>query len=198
MYPKNNASPPRLAVGQVVQISDGAIQTSGVSITVRGDGGAEAAGGGTTAYGADGTVYYTPTQAETNYVAFVVIASKASCYSASITVVTTATATAGTVDVGAINSVTNAAARLALSAGQIIPGTVSNAVLTPTTTAFAADDITEATANHYNGRIVIWTSGALVGQATDITAYSLVSSEGNFTVTAMTEEPANNDTFVIV
>jgi hypothetical protein len=91
-----------------------------------------------------------------------------------------------------------AAANLALSAGQIITGTVSNAVLTPTTTAFAADDITEATADHYNGRIIIWTSGNLAGQATDITDYSLVSSEGNFTVTAMTEAPANNDTFIIV
>lgn len=80
MYPRNNATPPRLAIGQVVQISDGAVQSSGVTITVRVEGGSEATGGGTTAYGADGTVYYTPTQAETNYTAFVVIANKASCF----------------------------------------------------------------------------------------------------------------------
>ena len=109
MYPRNNATPPRLAIGQVVQISDGAVQSSGVTITVRVEGGSEATGGGTTAYGADGTVYYTPTQAETNYTAFVVIANKASCFSASITVVTTATAVSGTVDVGAVSGDATAA-----------------------------------------------------------------------------------------
>ena len=114
MYPRNNATPPRLAIGQVVQISDGAVQSSGVTITVRVEGGSEATGGGTTAYGADGTVYYTPTQAETNYTAFVVIANKASCFSASITVVTTATAVSGTVDVGAVSGDTTAADNLEL------------------------------------------------------------------------------------
>lgn len=102
MYPRNNASPERIAVGQVVLISDGTIQSSGVSITVRGQGGAEAASGGTIAYGADNTVYYTPTQAETNFTSFVVIASKASCFSASQTIVTTAASTAGQVDVKSI------------------------------------------------------------------------------------------------
>jgi len=114
MYPRNNATPPRLAIGQVVQISDGAVQSSGVTITVRVEGGSEATGGGTTAYGADGTVYYTPTQAETNYTAFIVIANKASCFSASITVVTTATAVSGTVDVGAVSGDATAADNLEL------------------------------------------------------------------------------------
>ena len=102
MYPRNNASPERLAIGQVILISDGTIQTSAVVITVRGQGGAEATGGGTTAYGAEGTVYYTPTQAETNFTSFTVIASKASCFSASLTVVTTASSTAGQVDVKSV------------------------------------------------------------------------------------------------
>ena len=87
---------------------------------------------------------------------------------------------------------------LAASASVIIPGTVSTAVLSPTTSAFAADDITEATADHYLGRSLIFTSGALLGQATRITGYSLVSAEGRFTVVALTEAPANNDTFIIV
>jgi hypothetical protein len=108
--------------------------------------------------------------------------------------------TSGVVDsnIEQINNNAAAAVRLALSAGQIIPGTVSTAVLTPTTSAFAADDITESTADHYNGRVIIWTSGALTGQATSISGYSLVSAEGNFTVVAMTEAPANNDTFIII
>jgi len=114
MYPRNNATPPRLSIGQVIQISDGAVQSSGVTITLRGEGQAETTGGGTTAYGADGTVYYTPTQAETNYTAFVVIANKASCFSASITVVTTATAVSGTVDIGAVSGDATAADNLEL------------------------------------------------------------------------------------
>jgi len=90
-----------------------------------------------------------------------------------------------------------AAAKLALSAGQIVTGTVDNDVA-PTTTVFEADDITEATADHFNGRIVIFTSGNLAGQATDITDYELNGSNGKFTVTALTEAPANDDTFIII
>jgi hypothetical protein len=93
-----------------------------------------------------------------------------------------------------------AAAQLNLSANQIITFTVDTVVNThtPTTTEFQADDITEATADHYNGRIIVWTTGALAGQATDITDYALVTTIGQFTVTAMTEAPANNDTGIIL
>ena len=94
-----------------------------------------------------------------------------------------------------------AAAKLALSAGQIIAGTVDTVTNshTPTSTEFQADNITTAAADHYIGRIIIFTgSSALVGQATTISDYALVGGIGQFTVVAMTEEPANNDTFVIV
>lgn len=84
------------------------------------------------------------------------------------------------------------------SAKTIVRGTVDIAGFTPTATQFEADDITEATADHFNGRIIIWTSGLLKDQATDITDYSFVGGRGHFTVTAMTEAPADNDTFVIV
>lgn len=97
MYPRNAASPERIAIGAVVQISDGAVQTSGVVITVRGQGGAEGTGGGTTVYGASGIVYYTPIQAETNFTSFVVIGSKTGCIPVAQTIVTTATATPGAV-----------------------------------------------------------------------------------------------------
>lgn len=100
--------------------------------------------------------------------------------------------------VSAINDDTAAAARLALSAAQIIPGTVDSTAFAPTTTEFEADDITEATAQHYNGRVIIFTSGVLIGQATSISNYSLATGRGHFTVVAMTEAPGNNDTFIIV
>jgi hypothetical protein len=97
MYPRNAASPPRISVGPVVQISDGAVQTSGCTVRILAEGGAEGDGGGTTAYSTDGIVLYTPTQAETNYTAFVLIAKKTGCIPATVTVVTTAAATPGTV-----------------------------------------------------------------------------------------------------
>jgi len=87
---------------------------------------------------------------------------------------------------------------LANAATTIVSGTVSHDNTVASTTVFYSDDITEATADHYNGRIVIFTSGALTGQATDITDYELAVGEGKFTVTALTEAPADNVTFVIV
>jgi len=103
-------------------------------------------------------------------------------------------------DVIEINSVAAAAAQLAKSAQTIVSGTVDTATNshTPTTTEFQADDVTEATADHFIGRIVIFTSGALQNQATDITDYAAVGGIGQFTVTALTEAPANDDTFIIV
>ena len=83
-----------------------------------------------------------------------------------------------------------------------IIGQVSNATFTPTTTAFEAARLSpntteETTADHYNGRILTFTSGALLGQQTDISDYVLANSLEKFTVSALTEAPANTDRFVI-
>lgn len=94
MYPRNAASPERIAVGAVVQISDGAVQTSGVSISVRGQGGVSGAGAGTTAYD-NGIVEYTPTQGETDFTSFVVVAYKTGCIPVAQTIITSASATPG-------------------------------------------------------------------------------------------------------
>ena len=91
-----------------------------------------------------------------------------------------------------------AAANIALSAGTIVTGTVSYDNTVATANVFYCDDITEATALHYNGRIIIFTSGALQYQATDITAYALDTGEGKFTVSTLTEAPADNVTFIII
>lgn len=96
MYPRNAASPERIAIGAVVQISDGAVQTSGVSIKVKPQGTTASAGGGTTSY-EEGIVEYLPTQAETNYTSFEVIAYKTGCIPVATTIVTTASVTPGTV-----------------------------------------------------------------------------------------------------
>ena len=97
MYPRNAASPERISIGAVVQISDGAVQTSGVAVKVTPFGGSEASGAGTVAYTSDGVVLYTPTQAETNYTSFILVASKSGCIPATVTVVTSATGIASIV-----------------------------------------------------------------------------------------------------
>jgi len=91
-------------------------------------------------------------------------------------------------------------ANLEASAGQIIKATVDTVVNThtPTTTEFQADDITEATADHYIGRRIIFTSGVLDEQSKEITDYAAVGGIGQFTTEAFTEAPSNNDTFIIV
>ena len=101
-------------------------------------------------------------------------------------------------NVKSIDDDNDSAIRLALSAKQIIPGTVDTGSFTATTTQLEADDITEATADHFNGRIIIFTSGALLGQATDITDYVLSGANGKFTYTTLTEAPANDVTFIII
>ena len=103
MYPKNAASPEPIAIGAVIQISDGAVQTSGCTVRIKPIGVAEGDGGGTTAYSTDGIVLYTPTQAETNYTSFILIAKKTGCIPVALTVVTTESSVAGRVSLGMIN-----------------------------------------------------------------------------------------------
>ena len=64
-----------------------------------------------------------------------------------------------------------------------------------TTTSFVADGFTEATNDHFNDRLITFISGALNGQQTAITDY--VGSSQTFTVTALTEAPADDVFFVI-
>ena len=97
MYPRNNATPQAIAIGPVVQILDGAVQTSGVTVRIIPTGVAEADGTGTTSYSTDGIVYYTPVQSETDYTSFILIAKKTGCIPCSVTVVTTSSATFGKV-----------------------------------------------------------------------------------------------------
>lgn len=97
MYPKNAASPPEIVVGAVVQISDGAVQTSGTTTKVKPKAGSWTAASGTTAFGDGGSAIYTPTQAETNYESFLVEVYKSGCIPAAVAVVTTESSTAGRV-----------------------------------------------------------------------------------------------------
>jgi hypothetical protein len=76
---------------------------------------------------------------------------------------------------------------IGLVTGSAEAGTLSTTQMTT--------DLSEATDEHYNGRTVVWTSGVLAGQASDITAY--LGATGRLTYTAITEAPSNGDDFVI-
>jgi hypothetical protein len=88
-----------------------------------------------------------------------------------------------------------AAANLALSAGSagIISFTAQAGTLSTTQ---ATTDLSEATDDHYIGRVIIWLTGNLAGQATDITDYA--GTGGLLTFTAVTETVVAGDTGIIV
>jgi hypothetical protein len=96
-------------------------------------------------------------------------------------------------DVTAISGDSTAADRLEALMDGIIVAQVNDA--SATTTSFIADGFTEATNDHFNGRLITFISGALSGQQTAITDY--VGATQTFTVTALTEAPADDDFFVI-
>ena len=75
--------------------------------------------------------------------------------------------------------------------------TVDNTSFTPTTTAFETN-ASEATADHFNDRICLFVTGNLAGQQKLVTNYLLSGGRGKFTVNALTEAPANGDTFILV
>jgi len=80
----------------------------------------------------------------------------------------------------------------------IAAGTPSGAVddESATTTAFVTN-LTEETDDHYNGGVVLFTSGALVGQARRISDYDGATKA--ITVSpALTEAPGDGDTFLIL
>ena len=66
-----------------------------------------------------------------------------------------------------------------------------------TTTAFVVDGFTEATNDHFNGMIMVFTSGANAGEARVITDYTGATQTMAFGQ-AWTDAPADNDDFVIV
>ena len=96
-------------------------------------------------------------------------------------------------DAVAISGSTDAADKLEASAETIETGAAAAGTLSTTQ---MTTNLTEATDDHYNGRIIIWTSGVLLRQATDITDYT--GSTKMLTFTATTEAPSDGDTFVIV
>lgn len=95
------------------------------------------------------------------------------------------------VDAVEINSSATAAANQAAAAETVVRFTA----LTSSTSSKILTALSETTVDHYKGKIVQWRTGALAGQASDITQYD---ADGSIHVTTMTDAPANGDTGVII
>ena len=102
---------------------------------------------------------------------------------------------AGLIDANVLrlNGVAASAQNLERSASVIHQGSVTGAT---TTTTLIDAALTEADTDFWKGRIIIFTSGALLGQATDITAFDPATDK--LTFTALTNAPAAGVTYVIV
>lgn len=74
-------------------------------------------------------------------------------------------------------------------------GLVVSTCATGSTTTSIVTNLTEATDDHYNGRVITFTTGALLGQTTSISDYN--GTTKTLTVVALTEAAANTDGFVI-
>ena len=92
-----------------------------------------------------------------------------------------------------LNSVAASAANLERSASVIYRGSVTGAT---STTTLIDSSLAQAANDFWKGRIVIFTSGALQYQATDITAFT--ASTHTLTFSALTGAPSNGDTYVVV
>ncbi len=193
MYPRNAASPPRLAIGPVVQISDGAVQTAGVAVKVIPQGGSEASGAGTVAYSADGAVLYTPTQGETDYVAVVFVASKTGCIPATVTVVTSASATAGYagLDWSKITAATTAVAltNTTISVSQVVASVTGSVGSVTGAVGSVTSPVTVGTNNDKTGYSL--TAGTGLGNQTANITGNLSGSVGS--VTSGVTVTTNND-----
>ena len=101
------------------------------------------------------------------------------------------------VDVTKIDGDATAAARLEAMMDGCEIFQVDTTSFTPTTTAFETN-ATEATADHYNDKVVLFISGPLAGQQKVCTDYVLSGGRGKFTVNALTEAPAAGNRFILV
>ena len=95
-----------------------------------------------------------------------------------------------------VSGSSTAADNMELGALAMVAG-ISHNSPTPTTETFASDTVAlSATNNFYNGRILIFTSGTLAGQARTILDYT--GSSKVFSCDAFTAAPPNDSNFIVV
>lgn len=82
-----------------------------------------------------------------------------------------------------------------INAGIAVSGSVNDAMAADWT---FVTNLAEATNDHYNGSILLFTEGALKGQSRMIGSYTGASKTVTFLLNPFTEAPADGDDFVII
>lgn len=96
-------------------------------------------------------------------------------------------------DATKINGSASAASNQALASNSMVTGSAVTGTLSTTQ---MSTGLAQTINDFYVGRIIIWTSGTLAGQAASITAYNGTTKVLTYTTT--TTAPSNGDTFIIV
>lgn len=86
--------------------------------------------------------------------------------------------------------------RMVSHASSVVTGQAVTGILSTTT---MTSDVAEATDDHFNDAVIVFTSGALAYQRTSITSFfGFSNGSSRFVFPALTEAPANGTTFIIV
>jgi hypothetical protein len=191
-----------------VDATDGVTPETGVTfasndLLISKNGAAEAPFGGTASEMGGGLYYYEFTQAELNTAGFITLrvnksgVAVARFFAQVINQDLYGNLTANSAMIGGSSAAAAAARDVYI---QVIEGTVETANVAATTTTFNATGITEQTADHYNGRQILFTSGVMQGSAVRITDYAwdAGNSEGSFTISTAQETPVDGTTFRII
>jgi hypothetical protein len=101
-------------------------------------------------------------------------------------------------DVKAVDASLEAGANLSKSSRAVQGGTVDSTAFTPTTTEFESSNQAPPTTSSPLGRALYLRHAAGQYEAARITAYSVVSGRGHFTVQTLASAPTNGAEFVIV
>lgn len=102
------------------------------------------------------------------------------------------------VDVDSVKADSSVATTLKKSLAVMLVCTIDDANFVPTATEFESSEITEATADQFIGRCIIFTTGDLIYQAAWIEDYALSSGKGHLTVSALVAAPADGDEFLLI
>lgn len=192
-----------ILIGPVIQISDGEMQTSGVTVKVKPYGQAAAAGEGTVSY-VDGVVEYTPTAAETDHVSFGLTAAKSGCITASQNIFTSASSEAGRValETDALNAAAlagSAVNELAVGIRAELAAELAKILELPTKAEVDAGDLDSALEGAISVRegLRIFLSALVnlnTGVGTDTESYK--SADGSKNRIVVVFDPAGNRTSV--
>jgi hypothetical protein len=152
-----------------------------------------------TQIGTSGVYYLDLTAGETSYTSIVIIVTSSSA-GAATQVFEFNPQTVGSipVDVNSVSGSATAATNLGASAAAVVTGTVVTAQLATPTTTYFETSLTNATANFYVNRTLVFTSGANAGQAVPVIGYSYIGANGYITVPPLAAAPSSGDSFVIV